>query len=571
MRFTDLDLPAPLRDALTTRGYLEATPVQSDVLNAALSGRDLLVSSRTGSGKTVAFGLTLAPLLLAAPEHRAGPAGHPKALVMAPTRELAIQVERELQWLFAGTGLRTVACVGGVPFGPQARALEGGAHLVVGTPGRLCDHLDRGTLHLEALAAVVLDEADEMLDMGFREELERVLDATPAERRTLMFSATLPVEVIRLGSRYQKDPARVAATPVAEAHADIAWIAHVIAWRERERAVVNVLRHHEAPAALVFCATREGVAHLTASLRERGFRCEALHGDLTQPERSRALQALRDGSAKVLVATDVAARGLDVPALDLVIHADLPNDPSALQHRSGRTGRAGRKGTSVLVVPAERRRVAASLLRAVKVVAEWEPVPTAETIAATDRERLATAARECAEGVTDEDREIARGLLEGGHAAELVAGLVARLRRELPEPAELPLTAAMPSFKTIEQREAAPFVPRRPGEDMGSAWYRVNLGRRDRAEARWLLPMLCRVGGVSSADIGAIRVLDTETHVEILQGAAPAFAEHLEGAIRKEKGLRMERLRGAPEPRDPRDFGGGPPRRPAPRPNRRHG
>lgn len=568
MRFSELAIPTLLRDALTARGYLEATPVQSDVLDAGLLGRDLLVSSRTGSGKTVAFGLVLSPLLLTAPDDRAGPATKPRALVMTPTRELAMQVERELQWLFAGTGLRTVACVGGMAFGPQARALEHGAHLVVGTPGRLCDHLDRGTLKLDGMSAVVLDEADEMLDMGFREELERVLDATPAERRTLMFSATLPSEVTRLASRYQKDPARVAATPVAEAHADIAWIAHVIAWRERERAVVNVLRHYEAPAALVFCQTRDGVAHLTASLRERGFRCEALHGDLTQPERSRALQALRDGSAKVLVATDVAARGLDVPALDLVVHADLPNDPSALQHRSGRTGRAGRKGTSVLLVPAERRRVAASLLRAVKVVAEWEPVPSAETIASTDRDRLANAARETTAEITDEDRAIARALLEGGDATELVSGLVARLRRELPEPEDLPLTRALPSFQTLEQRTPAEFAPRRFGEDVGSAWYRVNLGRRDRAEARWLLPMLCRVGGVTSADIGAIRVLDSESLVEVLQGAAGSFAENMERSIRKEKGLRMERLRTAP---DPKEIESTRPRRPAPRPNRRHG
>ncbi|MEZ4392852.1 MAG: DEAD/DEAH box helicase [Polyangiales bacterium] len=568
MRFSELAIPTLLRDALTARGYLEATPVQSDVLDAGLLGRDLLVSSRTGSGKTVAFGLVLSPLLLSAPDDRAGPATKPRALVMTPTRELAMQVERELQWLFAGTGLRTVACVGGMAFGPQARALEHGAHLVVGTPGRLCDHLDRGTLKLDGLSAVVLDEADEMLDMGFREELERVLDATPAERRTLMFSATLPSEVTRLAARYQKSPARVAATPVAEAHADIAWIAHVIAGRARARAVVNVLRHYEAPAALVFCQTRDGVAHLTASLRERGFRCEALHGDLTQPERSRALQALRDGSAKVLVATDVAARGLDVPALDLVVHADLPNDPSALQHRSGRTGRAGRKGTSVLLVPAERRRVAASLLRAVKVVAEWEPVPSAEAIASTDRDRLASAARETTAEVTDEDRAIARALLEGGDATELVSGLVARLRRELPEPEDLPLTRAIPSFQSFEQRAPVEFAPRRPGEDVGSAWYRVNLGRRDRAEARWLLPMLCRVGGVTSADIGAIRVLDSESLIEVLQGAAGAFAENMERSIRKEKGLRMERLRAAP---DPREFEGSRPRRPAPRPNRRHG
>ena len=319
---------------------------------------------------------------------RFGAAEAPLALVIAPTRELALQVERELAWLYAATGARVVACVGGMDIRREQRALAQGAHIVVGTPGRLRDHLERGNLDLSALKAVVLDEADEMLDMGFREDLEFILDATPAERRTLLFSATIPKEIAALAKRYQRDALRIATTGEREAHGDIEYRAMRVAPNEREHAVVNLLRFFEAPGALVFCATREAVRHLHANLVERGFSAVALSGELTQNERNHALQALRDGRARVCVATDVAARGLDLPDLGLVIHADLPHDREALLHRSGRTGRAGRKGVSVLIVPYTRRRRAEQLLDRRQPRATWSAPPSAEEIRAKDQERL---------------------------------------------------------------------------------------------------------------------------------------------------------------------------------------
>jgi ATP-dependent RNA helicase DeaD len=210
----------------------------------------------------------------------------------------------------------------------------------------LRDHLDRKALALGALRVLVLDEADEMLDMGFREELEAILGTAPSERRTILLSATLPRPIVALAKRYTRAAVRIAVTPPDEAHADIAYRAHVVAPREREHAVVNVLRHLDPASALVFRATREAVQHLATSLGERGFRVAALSGELTQPERTRALKELRDGRARVLVATDVAARGLDLPSIELVVHVDLPRDADALRHRSGRTGRAGRKGVA---------------------------------------------------------------------------------------------------------------------------------------------------------------------------------------------------------------------------------
>src|SRR5260370_26962422 len=369
--FAELGAPEPLAAALAARGYHTPTPVQEAVQKA--DARDLLVSARTGSGKTVAFGLLLAKDLLPLPK-----AGKPLALVVAPTRELAHQVAGELSWLLSPAQVAT--CVGGADVGAELRALRNGVHLVVGTPGRLCDHLERGSLTLKGLRALVLDEADEMLDLGFRDELETILGGAPPERRTLLFSATIPPEIEQLARKYTSAARRIAVNPPAQAHGDIEFKAHVIAPREREHAVVTTLRCHDAPAASVFCATREAVTHLSQSLLERGFAAVPLSGELTQAERTRALHALRDGRARVLVATDVAARGLDLPDVSLVIQADPPQNAEVLQHRSGRTGRAGRKGVSVLLVPPSARRPVENMLRKARARVLFTAPPDAHVI-----------------------------------------------------------------------------------------------------------------------------------------------------------------------------------------------
>jgi ATP-dependent RNA helicase DeaD len=431
-----------LVSALEARGYHTPTPVQEAVLSEAVRGRDLLVSARTGSGKTVAFGLALGEEILPFKS-----AGKPLALVVAPTRELAHQVARELQWLYAKAGARIATCVGGADVGAELRALKSGAHIVVGTPGRLVDHLERGSLDLRAVRALVLDEADEMLDLGFRDELERILRDAPKDRRTLMFSATIPAEIERLARKYTRGAARVAANPPAQAHADIELKAHLVAPREREHAVANTLRFYDAPAAIVFCATREGVTHLTQNLLERGFAAVALSGELTQAQRTRALHALRDGRARVLVATDVAARGLDLPDVSLVIQADPPQNANVLQHRSGRTGRAGRKGISVLLVPPGARRAVENMLRKAGARASFTPPPDADVIRVRDRDRLVREIDQLARAPTEEDLALARLLLREKDA-ELLAAALVKLRREaFPAPEELPLSAQLAKHK----------------------------------------------------------------------------------------------------------------------------
>ena len=338
---TPIETSPLLARALTERQYTDLTPVQAAVLKPEAEGRDILVSAQTGSGKTVAYGLAIASSLLDG-DKPMGRASAPLALIVAPTRELALQVERELAWLYEHTRARIVSCVGGMDARAERRKLGEGVHIVVGTPGRLRDHIERGGLNLSDMQAVVLDEADEMLDLGFREDLEFILEATPPERRTLMFSATMPRGIATLARRYQRDALRIEVSAGERGHADIEYRAIRVAPKETELAVVNLLRFVEAQSAIVFCNTRESVRHLQATLQERGFSAVLLSGELSQHERNISMQAMRDGRARVCVATDVAARGIDLPNLGLVVHAELPHDAEAMQHRSGRTeiGRA---------------------------------------------------------------------------------------------------------------------------------------------------------------------------------------------------------------------------------------
>ncbi len=420
---------------LEARGYTEPTPVQEAILAPDAAGRDLLVSAQTGSGKTVAFGLAIAETLLGG-QPRFETAAAPLALIVAPTRELAMQVQRELEWLYGETGARIVSCIGGMDPRAESKALHAGSHIVVGTPGRLCDHLRRGRLELSALRAVVLDEADEMLDLGFREELEALLDAAPTERRTLLFSATIAKHIAALAGRYQKNALRIDTLVRNEQHADIEYRAVTVAPSDMEHAVVNVLRYFEAPNALVFCSRREEVRHLHLSLLERGFLSVALSGEMTQIERSRALQSMRDGHARVCVATDVAARGIDLPQLELVIHGSLPTNSATLLHRSGRTGRAGRKGTCVLIVPHNQQRRAAQLLYQAGVEADWGGPPPAEVIRERDAKRLLEDPI-LAEPMAEEDLALARRLLDGRTPEEIAAALIRLHRARLPAPEDI--------------------------------------------------------------------------------------------------------------------------------------
>jgi ATP-dependent RNA helicase DeaD len=504
-------LPALLQEALTAREYTTLTPVQTAVIADEAVGRDLIVSAQTGSGKTVAFGLAMAPEILDG--GLVSLARTPAALIIAPTRELALQVSRELMWLYQKAGVRIATCVGGMDASKERRNLSQGAQIVVGTPGRLRDHLERGALDLSALKVAVLDEADEMLDMGFREELEGILNATPEGRRTLLFSATMPKSIVSLAKRYQSDALRISTVGEDRGHGDISYQVVTVAPPDTENAVVNLLRLHEAETAILFCATRESVRHLYSKLTNRGFNVVALSGEHSQSERNTALQALRDRRARVCVATDVAARGIDLPNLSLVVHVELPRDAEGLQHRSGRTGRAGRKGTAVLIVPYQRRKRVESMLRGAKIEAEWIKVPTADDIRVKDHERLLETLLTPAE-IDEDDRALGAKLLETLSAEDVAAALVRAHRAKMPAPEEM---------LDDGSRERTPDNHRAGFDD--SAWFRLNIGRRNNADPKWILPLLCRRGGVTKNDIGAIRITPDETFVGIAASAAARFAK----------------------------------------------
>jgi len=524
--------------ALSERGYAEPTPVQSAVLEAE-QGRDLLVSAQTGSGKTVAFGLALAPTLLGEAEKFAE-FGAPVALVIAPTRELALQVSNELAWLYARTGARIVSCVGGMDPKVEWQALNRGCHIVVGTPGRLRDHVERGALDLSTLRAVVLDEADEMLDMGFQEDLTFILDAAPAERRTLLFSATLARDIVQLAKTYQTDALRIDTVAGNASHADIEYKAIRVAPNEVELAVVNVLRYFEAPGALVFANTRERVKHLTSSLRERGFSVVGLSGELTQSQRSEALQALRDGHARVCVATDVAARGLDLPDLGLVIHAEIPVNKAGLLHRSGRTGRAGKKGVSVLLVSYTRRRKVELMLQSASIKAEWSGPPSAAMILENDRERM-LADPVLTAPVEDEDMlSQGRLLLEKSTPEQIAAALIRLYQQKLPAPEDVydddRMKRQQESGKNDKGQPDVPYTDFARGDDM--AWFRINIGRDKNADPKWLMPTICRLGHVTKRDIGSIKIFERETRFEITRETQARFEAAV--ALGLEDGVKID-------------------------------
>ena len=515
-----------LSAALAAQGYDTLTQVQEAVTAPELAEADLLVSAQTGSGKTVGFGLAIAPTLLGEDE-AFGPSGAPLGLVIAPTRELAMQVRRELTWLYREAGAYLASCVGGMDPRDERRALERGTHIVVATPGRLRDHIERGAIDLSAIRAVVLDEADEMLDMGFREDLEFILSSVPEERRTLLFSATVPPMIAKLAKNFQRDSVRITTVAEATQHADIDYHALSVMPRDAEKAIINVLRYHEAPNAIVFANTRAMVARLTARLSNRGLNVVSLSGELSQSERTNALQAMRDGRAQICVATDVAARGIDLPKLDLVVHAELPSNHETLLHRSGRTGRAGRKGVSALIVPPSAFKKAQRLLKWAKVEAEWGPAPSADAVLARDSERM-MADPAWSEPVSEGEAAPVAELTDKFSAEQLAAAYLRLYRGQHSAPEELG-----------EVNQAGP----RPTRDFGpSVWFSISGGRDAGAEVRRIMPMLCKAGNITKDEIGAIRIQDTETFVEIAERAVAGFIKALDGRMEIETGSELTRL-----------------------------
>jgi len=587
MTNTDLfsDLPAPIAQTLVARGFTELTPVQRAVVDAESAGRDLRVSSQTGSGKTVAIGIALAAHFLERPAEvspRSGgdSAAYPRALVIVPTRELAAQVREELRWLFAALPGATVEVVtGGTSILRERIALSRRPAFVVGTPGRLLDHMRNGALACSAIEHVILDEADQMLDMGFKDELDEILEQLPKKRSSHLVSATFPFAVKALADRFQKDPLTLEGTKPGDAHPDIQHIAYAIRRHETYAALVNVLLLAGDSRCLLFVNRRVDATELAEKLAADGFGAAPFSGELPQAQRTRTLAAFRSGLLPILVSTDVAARGIDVPDISTVIHVDPPRNSAAYVHRSGRTGRAGRTGRSiVLVVGAESKKVG-RMLQAARIAVSWQAVPKPEQVekALHKQARKILFERLAESSPTESQQMAAKQLLEERDPIEVVAAL---LEMAKPKPPREPMdvvglepfsderpgkrgrpergdrgersdwndrpgrgardareSGSAPAFNDRPQRKEKP-ARRSAG---GFTPFSVSWGEEAGASTARLLSHVCRRGGLESHQVGAIRVFGSSSVVEIGSDVAEAFEARVAQPDERDPDISMTR------------------------------
>ena len=530
-------IPAPLAQAFQKKGYAELTPIQEAVLRCTTEGddagglRDLRISSQTGSGKTVAFGFALAPLLLSSCVSNSTQKAT-RALVIVPTRELVTQVCTELEWLYAETkSVRITGLMGGASMLRERGNLSRKPTLVVATPGRLLDHIRNGALTCGDMSHVVLDEADRLLDMGFREELDEILAALPAERTSHMASATFPDNVRKLANRFQKKPLQIDGPGSQDAHPDIAHIAHVVRPKEIYGALVNLLLMNPGSRTLVFVRRRIDASEMAEKLAGDGFAAMPLSGELPQAQRNRTLSAFRNGSLEILVATDVAARGIDVPDIANVIHLDTPFDPETYVHRSGRTGRAGSQGRSLMLVPSSQERRMRSLLTTVGITAAWLPPPGPKQVRKTARKRqrgLLWARLERLGDLSTSQLEYADTLLNQHQPQKVVAALLEMATPPLPcEPREIGAPAKDRGPKT--RKDASDYVT-----------FSISYGTRRGATKARVLSQICRRGEISAGVIGAIQLQAGRSLFQISRGAASAFEQKASRPDKRDPGIQIE-------------------------------
>ncbi|MDR1621966.1 MAG: DEAD/DEAH box helicase [Synergistaceae bacterium] len=548
--FESFGIRSELLKAISRKGFTSPTPVQQKVLEAG-GDADLIVRAKTGSGKTLAF---LLPLLQ---DMKVGER-FPRMLILSPTRELAQQIAREAEWLVRFMDLSVVSLVGGLEMSPQLRALREGATIVVGTPGRTLDHVERGSLDTTNVGCVVLDEGDQMLDMGFREELEGILDALPAERRTWLFSATMPPEVRELSKRYLENPTTISLVQDGDQHEDILHRVYMIPSRRRFEGLVNVLLWERPKRSLMFCHTRLESIEMAQRLQEEGFNAAALHGDMTQRERNAVLASFKSGAMPHLVATNVAARGLDVEGVTHVIQLGLPDDRETFVHRSGRTGRAGNEGTNlILLSPLEAGRFK-MMLRSTQMKVEWQDVPNLDLIRTVQRE-VAEEKLLVSQGDSENCTayiEWASDLLERADPKVLVAKLLEALHSRTAKGYNL--SADLERERERRQRSSA-----RPERSEGERRFagsrpkgtmtRLRSSQGGAKDVGRILNALCSALKVERCEVGAIRLKDDHVMVELLPVALARLEQGRAGLAKwglfpEEDPVRYIKARGSHEP-----------------------
>jgi ATP-dependent RNA helicase DeaD len=544
--FSDLALRPELLEALSGLGYEEPTPIQREAIPPLVEGRDLLGQAATGTGKTAAFAL---PALQRIPA--GGGAAGPSALVLVPTRELAVQVSEAMHKYGRKLGARVLPIYGGQPIGRQLRALERGVDVVVATPGRALDHIGRKTLDLGDLQMVVLDEADEMLDMGFAEDLEAILQETPEHRQTVLFSATMPPRIDKLARSHLRDPIRIELGRQASASGEVPLVrqsAYVVARAHKPAALGRVLDVESPQAAIVFCRTRDEVDQLTETLNGRGYRAEALHGGMNQEQRDRVMGRLRSGTADLLVATDVAARGLDIDQLTHVVNYDVPSGPESYVHRIGRVGRAGREGVAITLAEPREHRMLKTIERVTKQRIEVEKVPTVADLRARRLELTRAALHESIVGDDDLDRYrvVVDTLADSFDVMEIALAAV-KLAHEASGAAadeeDIPEVALRPGPDGRKQRDKGGGPKkgggRGPSSGMTRLW--IGAGRNGGIRPGDLVGAIAGESRLSGRDIGSIQIADRFSLVEVPEAAANEVIAALKGTTIKGKKASVRR------------------------------
>jgi ATP-dependent RNA helicase DeaD len=544
--FGALNLSDALVTAVTALGYEEPTPVQRETIPLLLSGRDMLAQAATGTGKTAAFALPMLHLLSQDTGHRRRTRG----LILVPTRELAMQVAEAIHKYARGSGIAVVPVYGGASISQQVRALERGADIVVATPGRALDLLRRRSLSLTALRMLVLDEADEMLDMGFAEDLDAILEMLPAERQTALFSATMPARIMTIAQRHLKDPQRItiAREKTAAGKAPrVRQIAYVVPRAHKPAALQRVLDMESPSSALVFCRTRLEVDSLVETLNAHGYRAEALHGGMQQRQRDAVMNRLRTAKADLLIATDVAARGLDVPQLSHVFNYDLPSAPDAYVHRIGRTGRAGREGTAITLMEPREHRHLRVLENATKQKIEVGRLPTVADLHARRLELMRASLRErILQGDLDDVRVVVESLAEEFDLMEVAAAAVKLAHAASGDGGQLDIPEARPKGAA----HAVDEEPRRgPGrgrpEKRGDGITRIFLGAGRNAGIRPadLVGAITAEAGIASRELGSIEIADHFSLVEVPQDRADDIVAAMRKATLRGQRVQVRRDR----------------------------
>ena len=573
--FSELDLRPELLQVLQSLGYEEPTPIQRAAVPPLLERLDLVGQAATGTGKTAAFAL---PLLQRLPSGSRGK--DPSALVLAPTRELAVQVAEAIHRYGEGLGARVLAVYGGQPIGRQLKVLERGVDVVVATPGRVLDHLARGSLRLDSLEVVVLDEADEMFDMGFAEDIEAILQAAPVDRQTVLFSATLPPKIDRLARRYLREPVRVQIDREVTVSGEAPLVrhsAHLVKRVDKPAALARVLDMEAPAAALVFCRTREEVDNLTEALLGHGRRTEALHGGMSQEQRDRVMGRLRGRSAELLVATDVAARGLDVDHLTHVVNYNVPSAPDSYVHRTGRVGRAGREGVAITLVEPREQGLLKAIVRATGQQVPLEPLPTVADLQARRLVATRAALRGAVEQGGNEDfRALVEGLAEELPLLELAAAAVRLVHeagssdRDAPEIAPLEPERASSSRATAPRTTTNRSSPARtpesrpseagrttgpPAQDgynrrtpaaNGMARLFIGAGRNAGVRPQDLVGAIAGESTLSGREVGAIEITERFSLVDVPASAADEVVAALRKSVIKGRKALVRRDRDGP-------------------------